>query len=134
MIFEFDNYRDYLTSFLSKLPKKGYGEARKIAAHLEVGSTFISQVFSGWKDLTLEQADLLTDYLGLGGLERDYFMLLVEKERAGTKRLKHYWNTKLADLKKSSLKISHRIGIHRTLTDEEKSVLVHAVGNFQVII
>ncbi len=122
MIFEFDDYRRYLSQFLSKLPKKGYGEARKIAAHLGVGSTFISQVFHGAKDLNLEQADLLVDYLGLGGLERDYFILLVEKERAGTKRLKQYWITKLVDLKKSSLKISNRVSAHRNLTDEEKSV------------
>jgi uncharacterized protein (TIGR02147 family) len=122
MIFEFDNYRTYLSEFLKKLPKRGYGEARKIAAHLEVGSTFVSQVFHGSKDLSLEQADILADYLGLVGLERDYFILLVEKERAGTKRLKQYWNSKLEELKKSSLKISNRVSHHRTLTDEEKSV------------
>ena len=122
MIFEFDDYRKYFAEFLLKLPKKGYGEARKIAAHLQVGSTFISQVFHGSKNLSLEQADILADYLGLVGLERDYFILLVEKERAGTKRLKQYWNAKLADLKKSSLKISNRVSHHRTLTDEEKSI------------
>jgi len=122
MIFEFDDYRPFLNQFLLKLPKRGYGEARKIAHHLGVGSTFISQVFSGGKDLNLEQADLLVEYLGLQSLERDYFFLMVEKERAGTKRLKQYWQEKMDDIKKTSLKIESRLSSHRVLNDEEKSI------------
>ena len=122
MIFEFDDYRKFLNQFLLKLPKKGYGEARKIAAHLGVGSTFISQVFHGDKDLSLEQADLLADYIGLKNLERDYFFLLIEKERAGSKRIKQYWSEKLEELRKSSLKISNRVNPNRVLNDEEKSI------------
>ena len=122
MIFDFDDYRAFLTHFLSLLPRKGYGEARKMASHLQVSSTFISQVFHGTKELNLEQADLLADYLGLVGIERDYFILLVEKERAGTKSLKQYWISKLADVKKASLKIANRVSDYRILTDEEKSI------------
>lgn len=122
MIFEFDTYRAYLDNYLGKLPKKGYGEAKKIAAALGVSSTYISQVFSGEKDFNLEQADTLADYLGLKNLERDYFILLIEKERAGTKKLKSYWEEKLADIKKQSLKLSKRVNPNRVLTDEEKSI------------
>lgn len=122
MIFKFDSYRSFLIDYISKLPKKGYGEAKKIAEHLSVSSTYISQIFQGLKDLNLEQADTLADYLGLQNLERDYFFFLVEKERAGTKKLKAYWIERLEQLKKQSLTVAKRINPNRTLTDEEKSV------------
>lgn len=122
MIFEFNDYRSYLNSYLVKLPKNGYGEARKIASYLNVSSTFISQIFNGQKDLNLEQADVLADYLGLSSLERDFFILLIEKERSGTKKLKTYFENKILEAKKASLKLSARVQKNRTLTDEEKSV------------
>lgn len=122
MIFNFSEYRRFLADYIGKLPKKGYGEAKKIAEHLSVSSTYISQVFNGQKDLSLEQADVLADYLGLKNLERDYFIFLIEKERAGTKKLKAYWNERLEEIKKNSLTIARRINPNRVLTDEEKSI------------
>lgn len=122
MIFKFSDYRLFLADYIINLPKKGYGEAKKIAQHLSVSSTYISQIFKGEKDLNLEQADVLADYLGLRNLERDYFFFLIEKERAGTKKLKSYWTERLEEIKKKSLSIAKRVNPNRVLTNEEKSI------------
>lgn len=121
MIFEFSAYRSYLRAYLKKLPKKGHGEARKIAIHLRVSSTFISNVLAGSKDLTLEQAEVLSEYLGHSEMEADYFLNLIQLERAGTHRLKKYFDAKLKETKDKSLQLSKRVQAKNTLTDEEKS-------------
>jgi uncharacterized protein (TIGR02147 family) len=122
MIFHYSDAKSYLKSYLKQLPKEGFGEAKKIAQHLNVSSTYMSQVLAGQKPLTLEHATSLGRYLGLGGVELDYFFYLVQLERAGTQELKAYCQEKLEELKRTSLKIANRVQTQRTLNEEQKSV------------
>lgn len=121
-VFENDDYRVYLKDYLRSLPKEGHGQARKIAAHLGVSSTYVSQVLSGQKSLNLEQAELLTEFLGLRGLEADCFLFLVERDRAGTTRLQKYWSEKIEKLRDQSKQLANRVEAQRVLTDEDKAV------------
>ncbi len=122
MIFQFMDYHSYLKGYLRQLPKGGFGEATKIARHLGVSSTYVSQVLGGSKELSLEQAITLSAYLGLSEIESDYFFYLVHHERAGTQDLKKYCRNKLESLKKKSLKLVNRVEAKRSLSDQEKSV------------
>ena len=122
MIFHHSNYRDYLREYLRALPKRGHGEASKIAKHLKLSSTYVSHVFSGHKVLTPEQAQALAEYLGLQGPEVDYFFYLVQKERAGTEKLKKFCDQKLTEIKKAGLKLVNRLETGKLMTDTEKSV------------
>lgn len=122
MIFQFSGYQAYLQAYLKQLPREGYGEARKIAEHLRVSSTFVSHALSGQKQLTFEQASLLSEYLGLDALESEYFYYLVQLERAGNHQLRSFCERRLAELKQESLKLSERVEFKRTLSDEEKAV------------
>jgi uncharacterized protein (TIGR02147 family) len=122
MIFQYSDYRKYLLDSIRQLPKKGFGEAKKMAEYLGVSSTYMSHVLSGAKVLTIEQANRLSQYLGHGPLETDYFFYLVQNERAGTRELKKYCDQKLQDLKQRSLKLANRIEAKKVLSDEEKSV------------
>lgn len=111
-----------MKGYLNRLPKRGFGEAKKIAEHLRVSSTFISHVLSGAKSLSLEQAMLLGPYFGLSDVEFDYFIHLVEFDRAGSDELKKYFKRKIDDLKKKSLKLVDRIETKRVLSEKEKSI------------
>ena len=121
-IFDFSDYRLFLRKHIESLPKKGRGSVNRIAAHLGVHSSFVSQVLTSTRDFSLEQAHLLCSFMGLKAIETDYFMLLVERDRAGTKLLKDYFTEKLDRLKKDSLEIASRIPQDRGLTDYERSV------------
>ncbi len=68
----------------------------------------VSQVMAGSKDFTLEQAKKVAEYFVLPKFETDYFLLLVQIERAGTQDLKNYFREKRDEIKKESLKISKR--------------------------
>lgn len=122
MIFEFKDYRVYLKHYIKALPKRGFGESTKMAKHLSVSSTFMSHVLAGSRTLTTEQANSLSEYLGLSDLEADYFFYLVQLEKAGTQKLKKYCAKKLSEIKSQSLKVSDRVEYKRELNDEEKSI------------
>lgn len=104
------------------MPRGGRGQLRKIAAHLNVHPTLLSQVLSGGKDLTLEQAILLCDYLGLGELEREYFLLLIQYERAGSKTLKNFFHAKLRVLQEEGNKVASRFEKTTEIREEDKAV------------
>jgi hypothetical protein len=64
----------------------------------------------------------LSDYLALGALETDYFILMIQIERAGTSKLKTYYREKLEALKKESLQVAKRIQQDRKMSDLERSI------------
>ena len=121
-IFDAKSYRAYLTAKIRQLPKAGRGEAQRIAESLGVSSTLISQVLSGDRVLSLEQAEALCEYWALLPIERDYFLLLVQFERAGTQSLKAYFKTKLETIRSDSLVLANRIHTKKTLSETDKAI------------
>ncbi len=81
----------------------------------------ISFVFNGDKDLSLEMASLLSDFLGLNVKEERYFFLLVEFARAGTHQLKVKLKGQLTEAQQAANKISERVAKDKELTSEEKA-------------
>ncbi len=122
MIFSFSHYRSFLKDYLKRLPKQGFGESKRIAEYLEVSSTYVSHVLNGTKDFSLEQAVLVSSYLGLNGIEADYFYYLVQKARAGNETLRRFCDDKLEDLKKKSLKLVNRVEAKKKLNELERSI------------
>jgi uncharacterized protein (TIGR02147 family) len=105
-IFDFDNYKDYFEEWLRLQPQEGHGQLRKVADFIRVSAVVLSQVFRGDRDLTMEQAVGIAKYLGLNDDERDYFLLLVQKARAGTKEYSDIISKQIraAQLRASELK------------------------------
>lgn len=99
-VFDFSNYTGFLRSWIENQPRKGRGWSRKIALSLQVHPTLISQVLQGKKDLTVEQAQKTAELLELGADATDYFITLVEYERAGTRELRDYKKRQLQLLQK----------------------------------
>jgi uncharacterized protein (TIGR02147 family) len=120
-LFEHTDYRAYLREFMASLPKKGHGAVNRMAEHLRVHPSFISQVLTGKRDLNVEQAQDLASFLGLVEIETDYLLLLVQTERAGTVKLKSYFRTKLEKTRTEAQKISHRIRHDRVLSETERA-------------
>ena len=120
-IFEFTDYRTFLRQYIRHLPRKGRGELSKIAKHLRVNTTLISQIMSGLREFSQEQALSLSEYLAHTDIEMEYLSLLVQRERAGTSELKRYLDKKIESLKNEALKLSRRISHEKMLTDHERA-------------
>jgi uncharacterized protein (TIGR02147 family) len=121
-IFEFKDYRTYLRSYIRHLPRKGRGELSKIAKHLRINTTLLSQIMSSGREFSPEQALSLSEYLAHTEIETDYFALLVQHQRAGNSRLKKYLEKKLELMREEALKLSKRISHEKKLSDHERAI------------
>ena len=128
----------FLRSYITSLPKKGRGEASRMAKHLGISTTLISQIFGGNKDLSLEMADQLIEFFGLNAIEGDFFILLVEHQRAGTDSLRKRWQKKIREFQERASLIKNRVEVDAQLSDVTKSIfyshwLYSAVRNLTAI-
>lgn len=121
-VFDFSDYKKFVNSRIASMPRRGHGQFRKIAEHLRIHYTMISQVFRGDKDLSSEQALSLCEYLGLSDLETDYFMALVESERAGTQSLKARLNRKIIELREQAQNVGNRLPKTFSLSDADRAI------------
>jgi hypothetical protein len=139
-VFEFDNYRKFVRHAISTTPALGRGSVKKMATALRVHPSLISQVLSGSKDFTSEQANDIASFLNLNELETEYFLCLVDIERAGTSRLKTFLQNKLMRLTLSAPKTNrtnanHDSGADVSLIDQsklgnrEKTTIENSDGN-----
>ena len=102
-------------------PQNGRGEISRIAESLNVHVTLVSQILRGDKDFTVEQAHSIAEYFGIYDLETDYFMNLVQANRAGTKPLRDFFKRQQTELKEKLLHLKNRINVDRLLTTEESA-------------
>jgi hypothetical protein len=89
-IFEFTDYKKFVLHTIESNPELGRGSVKKIAESLRVHPSLISQILKGLKDFNPEQANDVATFLGLDEEATEYFLCLVEIERAGTAKLKTF--------------------------------------------
>ncbi len=111
-----------LNQRIASMPLKGRGQIRKIAAFLNVHPTLLSQVLNTTKDLSLEQGIRLAEFLGLSENEREYFITLLEYERAGSKALKDYFFSHIQTLRKEAEASISKGNITKELREEDRAI------------
>lgn len=121
-VFEFSNYREYLGKRLKEMPNKGYGQMSELSRFVGVHTTLVSQILKGHKDLTTDQAILTCDFFGLNALESEYFVLLVNHDRAGNPSAKRFYKNKIQNIKEQSQYISERVSVDVKLSEEHRAV------------
>lgn len=121
-IFDYNDPRTFIKKRLQEMPKQGYGHLRKLSEFVGIHTTLTSQVLSGLKSFTPEQACLVAEYFGLSDIESEYFVSLVLVERAGNQNYKKMLKQRLESLRKQSAEIVNRVQVDRILTDEQRAV------------
>ena len=118
-IFTMIDFRDYMKAWARA---KGRGEYRRISETLNMHTTLVSQVLNGKKCLTEEQASKLCDYMRLNPLETDYFLKLIQIERAGTEQLKSIYNRHLKQIRNQANEVSNRVPEAKELTEQDRAI------------
>lgn len=75
---------------------------------------------SGSKTLALEHALAIAEYFGLKKAEAKYFILLVQMERAGSEKLRRYWNAQIEDLRRESQSLERVVPSEKKLTTDQR--------------
>lgn len=120
-LYEMKDYKDFVRKKLRMDSKKGYGQYTKIAKHLNIHTSMVSQVFNGDKHLTFEQACGICSFFGLTDLETDYFVALVLSERAGNPEAKAKCQRDLRSIREKSESLKERLTKDAVLSEEHNA-------------
>ncbi|MCJ8276360.1 MAG: DUF4423 domain-containing protein [Bdellovibrionales bacterium] len=107
-MFDHKDYRQYLEKKM-RSELFGRGGKAKLAQHLNCQPSFVSQVLKGKSSFNLEQAFKINSFLKHNPLEKEYFMTLIEWDRAGTVELKEYFEEKRLELIEKSKLVEHQM-------------------------
>jgi len=121
-LFSFQDYRKYLEAWISEQPRGGRGMISGLAKAASCQPVYVSRVLSGRAQLSLEQAQAIQAELKHSGEETDFFLLLVEWDRAGTKPLKEYFQKKIDRAREARADLQKRFTEAPTLTREHQDI------------
>lgn len=85
LIYKLNDYKSYVKDALAE---KGHGSRIKFAEGLNCQSAYITQVLNKDAHLSMEQAADASVFFNMNQDEEDYFFLMVQFGKAGTKKLR----------------------------------------------
>lgn len=121
-IFEARDYRKFVLEKIRSYPNDGYGVQARLAKFIEMHSSSLNTVLTGQRDLTPEQALSTAEFFSLNNLEKEYFVMLVDYSRAGTKKLREYYKEKMESLKEKAAGLRDRPNTSTELPEEAKAL------------
>lgn len=122
-IFDFDSTPKFLEALLvGKDGRRKRGRMKELSDAMRCHPSYVSQVIRGLSYLSVEQAVRLGHHLTLPSLEFEYLVALVERDRAGCRQSRRYFETKLEGLKDQRKNLHNRWAIS-TLPHEKAELL-----------
>lgn len=121
-IAEFKNYKVFLKALLKTFPKAGRGQSRRLAEHLNVAPIVVSQILARDRHFTSDQALKVCEFFGFDEATSEYFLYLVNIERADTKALKEFYQKKLNKLRDEAQRIKNLVQGKDVLSDADKAI------------
>jgi uncharacterized protein (TIGR02147 family) len=120
-VFEYSGYKAYLINRLGK-KRERKGLRSSLAKALGCQPTYISQVLNGSAEFNLEQGHRVSDFLGHSAEEEHYFLLMIQKARAGTKDLERYFDKQIGEIRERRLVLTERLGKRTALSKEHQAI------------
>ncbi len=115
------DYRSYLKDKLKSIRQSHQLTQKDFAKHIVCQPAYVSRILKGQADLSLEQADATTEFLQLSDQKSEYFMLLVQYERAGRARYKDKLKKKLDIIKRKALNADQTFKASKSLSQDISS-------------
>lgn len=107
--FEVASSREFLVNLVGNNTRRS-GLKTKLAGLMRCQPAYLSQILAGKANMTIEQCERLCDFLSLPELEEEYLLLMVLKERAGSRELRQKWQVKMDHLLSRSKLLSENLG------------------------
>jgi len=121
-IYEFKDYKVYLRQWIERTPNKGRGQRKLMAEAIGCQTPFITHVLSGDYHLSLEQAEACARWLGFNDSESEFFVLLVMRQRAGTRGLEAMASRQISKRREAETVLKKRLNIPDEMTLEDQLV------------
>ncbi len=121
-VFESQNYKTYINTWIAARSGGGRGEKSRIAERAQCQLAYISQVLSGTAHFSLEQTEALSRFFDHTEDEAEFFILLVQRARAGTRSLELYFDRKIQKLLNQRLILKNRFSDKKSLNRENQTL------------
>lgn len=119
-LFDHRDYKSYLRArSAEKGPRSGFKS--QLARACGCNSAYVSSVLGGNAHLSLEQAERLAGHLQFSRDEAHFFLLLVQRARAGTAALASYFDAQIDELLQLKLNVQKRLGARERLSREDQA-------------
>lgn len=105
-VFSFNSYKSVMSHLL--LDPSRRGQLSRAAEFLNCQRSYLSRVISDKEHLTPDQAFMLCQFWKFNSEEREYFIVLVNYERAGQLEYRHFLKSKISEMKKKHESIQER--------------------------
>lgn len=117
-IFKYIDYRKYLDEWIKSQPAHGRGMISALASSAKCQPAYFSRLLIGKAQLSLEQAFAIQKLLKHSQDEVNYFILLVEHDRAGSTELKSHFKEKIISIRTEREDLQNRFQDAPQLTQE----------------
>lgn len=121
-LFEYADYKKFTLDWVHQQPKQGRGLLSSFARILGTNTVTISQIFRADRQLKAEQGLKLSRFMGLKGLEEEYYLLLIEQARSSTAEFTDYLEDKRLTLKNKAQDLQNRVPQPHSISEEDKGV------------
>lgn len=120
-IFNYADYKVFLLNLIeSHANRRGLRKALANAIHCQV--SHITNVLSGEGHLSAEQAEACGRFFGLSYDEIDFFLVLIQFNRAGTDDFKKFCDKQLREKRKKFGELKARLKIPDTLSPDKEAI------------
>jgi uncharacterized protein (TIGR02147 family) len=121
-LYEYKDYKKYLDDWMAKTPNAGRGQRKLMAEAVGCQTPFITHVLSGDYHFSPEQAEACARWLQLSENEIDFFLLLVLRQRAGTRALENLLNRQISQKREKETHLKQRLKIKDEMSLEDQLV------------
>jgi uncharacterized protein (TIGR02147 family) len=129
LIYEYDDYKRYLLTYQKALPKRGHGFKSRLAEAADCRTAYVAQVLNGHAHFSAEQAEGINGVLGHNDAESEFFLLLVQLNRAGTERLRTRIRARMEAVRASQVNSKQRF---QAVTELKEQDLYEFFGSWYV--
>src|ERR1700733_4662067 len=105
-VLEFNDYKGFIREIGKARSELQRGFRTRLAEAAQCQSAFVSQVLNTSAHFSLEQGLRIARFLNLDKEESQFFILLLEENRAGTEDLRDFFSGQLDLLREKLLNIS----------------------------
>lgn len=123
-LFDFEDYRAYLNELVQQ-NKGTWGYKSLLAKKAGCQPSFLTQVLKGKANLTTDQALGICDFICFSDEETDYFLEVVQIEKAGTEKLRNYLKRKIQKRREEREDLSKKYSKDR-LAENQSEMLYYS--------
>lgn len=120
-IYEFTDYKAFTLARIGDFPNEGRGVRRQLAEAIGCQVAYVSHVLAADRHFSLEQAEAAARFFALREDETEFYLLLVERQKAGTVDLRKHLTKRIDSRRAEYQEITKRIRIANEISEADQA-------------